>query len=46
MVTYAPSTREVPSDPLAFFRGLAVALPISLLLWAAMFGVAWRLWRG
>jgi hypothetical protein len=46
MVTYAPRTHAVPSDPLDFFRGLAVALPIGLLLWAAIFAAAWRLWRG
>jgi hypothetical protein len=57
MLTHAPNIRdrpiarerpnlyEVPSDPLNFFRGLAVALSISLLLWVAIARVAWWLWR-
>ena len=32
MTTLAPSPSEAPADPLAFFRGLMLALPISLLL--------------
>jgi hypothetical protein len=45
MATCAPSTHEKTSDPLAFFRGLAVALLISLLLWIAIIRAAWWMWR-
>lgn len=31
-------------DPLSFFRGLMFAIPISLLLWAAIAGVVWLIW--
>lgn len=31
-------------DPLNFFRGLMFALPISLLLWAAIAGIGWLIW--
>ena len=58
MAAHAPSTPErtrspavttplaARSDPLDFCRGLALALPISLLLWIAIIRVAWWLWRG
>jgi len=54
MATYAeprthagvPGARVAPSDPLDFCRGLALALPIGLLLWAAIFAAAWRAWQG
>ena len=42
----SPGARPVPSDPLDFFRGLALALPLGLLLWIAIVRVAWWLWRG
>jgi len=42
----APGTDRAPDHPLAFARGLALALPISLLFWIAVFCVAWGLWRG
>ncbi len=41
-----PRARAAPSDPLGFFRGLALALPISLALWAGILGAAWELWPG
>ncbi len=41
----APSRSEAPPDPLDFARGLALALPISLLLWMAIVRVAWGLWQ-
>ncbi len=41
-----PTVREASSDPLDFFRGLALAVPLGLLLWIAIFRVAWWLWRG
>ena len=40
------STHETPSDSLGFFRGMAVALPIGLMLWAAIVAAAWWMWRG
>jgi hypothetical protein len=52
MATYTPSvreragTREATSDPLDFFRGLSLALPISLTLWLALVRGAWWVWRG
>jgi hypothetical protein len=41
-----PGAREATSDPLDFFRGLALAIPLGLLLWVAIFRLAWGLWRG
>jgi hypothetical protein len=46
MATVAPKTYQAPSDPLVFFRGLALALPLGLMLWVALFCAAWRLCRG
>jgi hypothetical protein len=46
MATVAPKIHPAASDPLDFFRGLALALPLSLLLWVALFRVAWWLCRG
>ncbi len=44
---WAPSTRATPSsDPPGFYRGLALALLISLALWAGILAAAWWLWRG
>ena len=45
MTTLALSRPQAPSDPLDFARGLALALPISLLLWMGIFRVAWGLWQ-
>jgi hypothetical protein len=42
----APGPSRAPAHPLAFFRGLALALPTSLLLWIALVRLAWGLWRG
>ena len=37
--------RAAPSDPLDFFRGLAIAIPIGLLLWIAIIrGASWLWW--
>jgi hypothetical protein len=50
-MSLAPSIRErpwtfvAPSDPLDFCRGLALALPLSLLLWVAILRVAWWVWQ-
>jgi hypothetical protein len=46
MATVAPKIHPAPSDPLDFFRGLALALPLGLLLWVAILRLAWGLWRG
>jgi hypothetical protein len=55
MTTLAPSPSQTPpdagryrapDDPLAFGRGLALAIPLGLMLWVAVFRVAWGLWRG
>ena len=45
-VCQRPIIREATSDPLDFFRGLALAIPLSLLLWGAIFRLAGWLWRG
>ena len=44
--TPATGTSPASSDPLDVCRGLALAIPLSLLLWVALVRVAWGLWRG
>jgi hypothetical protein len=46
LVPPAAGRSRAPDDPLACCRGLALALPLGLLLWIATFRVAWWLWRG
>jgi hypothetical protein len=45
-IRHLPTPRAVPSNPLDFFRGLVIALPLGLLLWSAILLAAWWLWRG
>jgi hypothetical protein len=46
MASVAPKIHVSPSDPLDFCRGLALALPLSLMLWVAFLYATWRLCRG
>jgi hypothetical protein len=40
------TAHEAPRDRLGLFRGVAIALPVGLLFWAALLAAAWCLWRG
>jgi hypothetical protein len=37
------SRDRTPGDPLDLFRGLAVAIPLGLMLWVAIVRLAWGL---